>query len=137
MSDTKRRLQRIATTFNAKARKQHVPGVISWEMLAALGTRCAYCGIEIDLDHGSWDHVVPFSKGGVNTLVNLVRCCTTCQRAKFTKTPLEHAQAQSLVVQCARPGCGQTFKPRWAEHQRGMARFCSHRCAGMAKGKGW
>ena len=36
MTSVKRRLQRIASTFNAKARRLHVPGVIGWQMLAAM-----------------------------------------------------------------------------------------------------
>ena len=133
----KRRVQRIASTFNAKARKMHVAGVVSWEQLASLGDQCAYCGIELSLDHGTWDHVVPFDRGGVNWLTNIARCCTTCQRAKHTKTPEEYQEHQQMVVTCKRPGCGRTYKPRWAEWQRGMARYCSHQCAGMARGQGW
>lgn len=144
--NTKRRLQRIASTFNAKARRLHVPGVVSWEMLANVGrldrdgpiiAECHYCGTELRLEDGTWDHVVAFDRGGTNYLTNIVRCCTSCQRRKFTKTPEEYAAHQELTVLCARPGCGNTFKPRWAEYINGRARFCSHRCAGAARGQGW
>lgn len=101
-------------------------------MLAGLGTICWYCRIGIDLDHGTWDHVVPFYRGGTNEIANIVRCCMTCQRTKFTKTPEEFAEHSVMVVICARPGCGNQWKPRWAERQRGMARYCSHTCAGSA-----
>lgn len=133
----KRRLQRIAATFNSKARKLHVPGVVSWQMLAHLPGHCAYCGTELRLEDGTWDHVVPFDNGGANHLSNITRCCTTCQRAKFTKSPAQYDSHRELVVICARPGCGNTYQPRWAEYQAGRARFCSHQCAGAAKGKGW
>lgn len=134
---TKRRLQRIAAGFNRKARLLHTQGIVSWPMLAALGDHCFYCGVELTLEHGTWDHKIPFDRGGTNWITNIVRCCMTCQRTKFTKTPSEHTEAQLLMVTCARPGCGNTWSPRWAERKRGMARFCSHRCAGMARGKGW
>jgi hypothetical protein len=134
---TKRRLQRIAAGFNRKARKFHVQGVVSWEMLAALGDRCTYCGVGLSLEHGTWDHQVAFDKGGTNWITNIVRCCTGCQRRKFTKTPEEYAAHKDLMVKCARPDCDVMFKPRFAERQRGMAKFHSYACAGMAKGKGW
>jgi hypothetical protein len=126
-----RRLQRIASTFNSKARKYHVPGVVSWQMLAAMPGQCAYCPIVLDnLDEGTWDHVLPFDRGGHNTIDNIVRCCTDCQRRKFTKTPDEFAASESLRVVC--PIDGTVFKPRWAEWQRGVARYCSLSCAGIA-----
>lgn len=133
----KRRLQRIASTFNAKARRLHVPGVVSWQMLASLGDKCAYCPTELTLDQGTWDHVLSFDKGGHNVISNIVRCCTTCQRAKFTKTPSEYAEHQVRLVTCKRPGCGVQYRPRWAEWQAGRARYHSHACAGAAKGQGW
>jgi len=133
----KRRVQRIASSFNAKARRLHVPGVVSWEMLAALPSQCEYCGISLDLDHGTWDHEIPFDKGGVNWVYNIVRCCTSCNRAKHTKSRAEYLEHRSMTVVCKRPGCGRSYKPRWAEWQRGMARYCSHQCAGMAKGQEW
>lgn len=135
MTSIKRRLQRIAATFNSKARRLHVPGVISWEMLASMKGSCAYCGIELRLEDGTWDHVVPFDRGGSNEITNIVRCCTSCQRRKFNKTPSEYAEHQVLTVTCARPGCGNTYQPRWAEWKNGRARYCSHACAGSAKGK--
>lgn len=133
----RRRLERIAGSFNARARQYHARGVVSASMLTALGDDCHYCGIGLTLDHGTWDHVVPFDRGGSNEITNIVRCCVTCQRTKFNKTETEFAEHQDMVVTCARPGCGNTWKPRWAERKRGMARFCSHQCAGMAKGQGW
>lgn len=137
MTDVVRRVQRIAASFNAKARKYHAPGVVTWQMLAIKDPYCHYCKIALDLEHGTWDHYVAFDRGGTNWPDNIVRCCTTCQRTKFTKTEDEFREHQELTVTCARPGCGNTFKPRWAEYKRGMARFCSHQCAGMARGKGW
>lgn len=132
-----RRLQRIAATMNARARKYGAPGVIDWRHLATKGERCEYCGISLLLDQGSWDHAISFNDGGQNWPGNVVRCCYDCQRRKHTKTPAEFSAHRGLLVTCARPGCSNTYQPRWAEYKRGMARFCSHQCAGSAKGKGW
>ena len=137
MTDIKRRIQRIASTFNAKARRLHVPGVVNWQMLATLGNKCRYCGFEMTLEDGSWDHYMPWDKGGTNHITNIVRCCLTCQREKFTKSEDEYAEHRSRLVTCKRPGCMNTYQPRWAEWQAGRARYCSHQCAGMARGQDW
>jgi len=137
VTDNKRRLQRVASTFNAKARRLHVQGVVSWQMLASAGDSCRYCGLELRLEDGSWDHYIPWDRGGTNQITNIVRCCTGCQRSKFTKTEAEYAEHVVRLVTCKRPGCGNTYQPRWAEWQAGRARYCSHQCAGMAKGQGW
>jgi len=133
----KRRLQRVASTFNAKARRLHVPGVVSWQMLATAGDTCRYCGTELRLEDGTWDHYLAFDRGGTNEITNIVRCCTTCQRTKFTKTEAEHVEHERRIVTCKRPGCGNQYQPRWAEWQNGRARYCSHQCAGSAKGQDW
>jgi hypothetical protein len=132
----KRRLQRIAATFNARARKEHIPGVVAWQHLAIAGERCAYCGVHLELDQGTWDHRVPFHSGGDNWPTNIVRCCYSCNRRKFTKSEIDFLTYDNQVT-CARPGCGVVFTARFAERKRGMAKFCSHRCSGMAKGKNW
>ena len=51
--------------------------------------RCYYCGEQhkrIDL---TWDHIIPRSKGGVNSWLNLCTCCYSCNQAKAGKTPAE------------------------------------------------
>ena len=131
---TKRRLQRIASSFNAKARKHHVQGVVTWEMLADKGSACHYCGISLDLEHGTWDHYVAFDTGGDNWITNIVRCCVGCQRAKFTKSEAEYLEHMNMIVSCL--VCDKQYKPRWAEWKRGFARTCSHECAGKLRGSG-
>jgi len=46
---------------------------------------CAYCGSE---DNLTIDHVVPRSKGGHNTVENMVCCCDSCNQDK-AHTPWE------------------------------------------------
>lgn len=129
----KRRLQRIASGFNAKARRYRVPGVTTAEHLALMPGKCHYCGVLLTLDGGTWDHVIPFHRGGSNELSNIVRCCTSCQRRKFTKTPEEYAEHQSMMSRCALPGCDNTWQPRYAERKRGMARYCSRSHAAQSR----
>jgi hypothetical protein len=44
---------------------------------------CAYCGTH---DANEVDHIWPYSKGGEDTLDNLVACCRSCNIRKKDKT---------------------------------------------------
>ena len=50
------------------------------------GFKCLYCGVKKDL---TIDHVIPKSRGGLNTWENLVTCCHKCNKKKGQKTPEE------------------------------------------------
>jgi hypothetical protein len=95
--------------------------------------RCRYCAIELDWRGVSFDHVVPFVRGGANDPSNLASSCITCQRGKFTKSPAEWAQAKDLMVPCEM--CKKLFKPRWADYVRGYGRTCSRNCSGLKGGQ--
>lgn len=110
-----------------------MPGVVTAEMLAAMPGRCFYCGTELSIMNGTWDHKTPFDKGGSNQLRNIVRCCFTCNRRKFTKTPAEFATHEETWVTCALPGCGKQWQPRYAELLRGMAKYCSRSHAAKSR----
>lgn len=47
--------------------------------------RCAYCGAAAN----TVDHVLPRSRGGKNSWLNLVACCRTCNNVKGNRTPEE------------------------------------------------
>jgi hypothetical protein len=47
---------------------------------------CVYCGNKRNL---TVDHVMPKSRGGQNTWLNLVTCCSHCNRVKDNRTPEE------------------------------------------------
>jgi 5-methylcytosine-specific restriction endonuclease McrA len=47
---------------------------------------CTYCGSKKNL---TIDHIIPKSRGGQNTWMNLVTCCSSCNRLKGDKTPEE------------------------------------------------
>jgi hypothetical protein len=131
MTTLERRLGRIAAGFNAKARRLSRRGVVLWTHLAALPPKCYYCGVGIGPMDGSFDHRVSFDDGGSNDPSNIVRCCLSCQRRKFTKTEAEFAEHRRMTVTC--PIDGTVFIPRYAEAKRGMARYCSRSCAAKSR----
>lgn len=139
---TQRRFSKLAAAINAKARSVGSPGRITAEDLAIVFQAswsdevedylCTYCETGIHADGVSFDHVVPFARGGVNTTSNLVASCMTCQREKFTKSPEELAEWQQLVRYCVM--CSKPFRPRWADFKRGLGHYCSRVCSGRAGG---
>ena len=50
------------------------------------GHECTYCGSKRNL---TIDHILPKSRGGENTWMNLVTCCSSCNRLKDDRTPEE------------------------------------------------
>ena len=126
-----RRLNRLAASYNKKAAKYGVPGTVTAVSLARKPMVCSYCGIGLEVGQGTFDHVIPFDRGGTNEDSNIVRSCLSCNRKKFTKTPEEFVAAQALWVQCEVDG--KWFKPRWGEYQAGRARVCSRSCAGKKR----
>lgn len=39
---------------------------------------CIYCDTKLNYENATADHIVPISKGGNNTQINLVVCCKEC-----------------------------------------------------------
>lgn len=58
-------------------------------VLARDGFSCQYCGARISLRTGTRDHVIPSSRGGPDTLSNVVAACLSCNLAKGARTPAE------------------------------------------------
>jgi 5-methylcytosine-specific restriction endonuclease McrA len=131
------RFKRLATGANRKAQRLGRPGRISFVDLYELYIEsegvCTYCGIGVAPESCSFDHVVPFDRDGDNIKANIVVCCLTCQRAKFTKMPAEFEAWKQLEVTC--PVDGKVFRPRWADYIRGYGKYCSRRCSGAVGGQ--
>jgi hypothetical protein len=126
MSEYRSWLVRKASAMNTRSKKIGARGTIAAEMLAMKDDRCFYCGIGLEPMHGTFDHRIALDRGGSNTPDNIERCCVSCQRRKFTKSEEEfRSYIEEGAIVCALPGCGETWIPRFAERQRGMAKFCS------------
>ncbi len=48
---------------------------------------CAYCGGKFQEFRLSRDHVLPLSRGGKDSWMNVVTCCKSCNQKKANKTP--------------------------------------------------
>jgi hypothetical protein len=129
-----RRLIRLAHAINKKAERVGARGRVSAETLLLIALdypQCPYCGVDIDPMHGSFDHKVPFHRGGSNERSNILFCCMTCQRSKFTKSVSEHEEFLHFTVTC--PVDGTVFKPRYADWKRGLGRYCSRNCSASSR----
>ena len=50
---------------------------------------CQYCGIPTTMSSFTYDHVIPRSRGGKTTWVNIVVACIPCNQRKQNRTPEE------------------------------------------------
>lgn len=128
-----RRLVRLAGSFNRKAGHTSVVTADTLLSIENEETECHYCGIGMEIGQGTFDHVIPFARGGNNERANIVRVCLTCNRRKFTKTPGEFRASQALMQECN--VCGKIFRPRWADFKRGYGKVCSRKCSGSMRWK--
>ncbi|MFQ5489319.1 MAG: HNH endonuclease, partial [Phycisphaerae bacterium] len=60
-------------------------------------SRCQYCGKRFSTSELSLDHVVPRSRGGINSWDNIVCCCVKCNVKKGGRTP-EQARMHLIKV---------------------------------------
>lgn len=56
------------------------------QLLVERGKACAYCGAPGEFQ---WEHIIPVSRGGPNTIDNMVLACASCNAAKGTRDPFE------------------------------------------------
>jgi 5-methylcytosine-specific restriction endonuclease McrA len=53
------------------------------------GFACAYCGRKLTMNSVTKEHVLPVSRGGLDTLANVVAACLDCNGRKADQTPEE------------------------------------------------
>ena len=63
------------TGYNAR----HIPQAVKTEVWRRNMGRCVQCGSQERLE---FDHIIPFSKGGSNTVRNIQLLCENCNRSK-------------------------------------------------------
>ncbi len=65
------------------------PPLCRTNVLARDNFQCQYCLRELSSREATLDHVVPRSQGGKTSWDNIVCCCSSCNRRKGGRTPLE------------------------------------------------
>lgn len=89
----KRRVERIVQQRNIQARRAGAKGQITpdqWRrLLKRHNFRCFYCGIKLTTANRTLDHKIPLSRGGTNTIRNVVPACRPCNNRKLRMTTEE------------------------------------------------
>jgi len=87
------RLDRI----NIRAATNTAEANVIWEDIKAFyGYKCAYCGRKTS--HLTKDHIIAISKGGRDTMGNIVPACSTCNHKKNARDLLNWSQFNKLQL---------------------------------------
>ncbi len=87
----KKTRQRVQRGRVVRKGRRSIPLNIRRLVLKRDGYRCRYCGIKVIKPH--LDHILPVSRGGKNTMANLVTTCARCNLTKHARTPEEAGMA--------------------------------------------
>lgn len=92
-----RRLERATR----RALERGASGRYTWaevtRLWLATGKACAYCATPVTNAELQPDHVQPLSRGGSNSITNIVPCCAPCNREKGSLTLSEWAARRASV----------------------------------------
>ena len=92
--------QQADSVFNHKrrTRKKKQLGVVSIDIKKQLVTsqygKCANCNQRLEAKQTELDHILPLSLGGMHDDSNLQVLCSTCNRRKSNKHPLDFAREE-------------------------------------------
>lgn len=75
---------------------------------------CVYCGCKEDLH---WDHIVPKSRGGPDSIDNQVQACKKCNLGKGDKEPMEWYRAMNRRYEVPRLVLGKYLKLAFQAHE--------------------
>ncbi len=68
--------------INTQQRSRSIPSDVKREVWRRDNGKCVRCGSNKNLEY---DHIIPFSKGGSNTVRNIQLLCEFCNRSKNNK----------------------------------------------------
>lgn len=88
-----------------RARKINAPSSFTeadfQRKLAEHGFKCFYCGKELKKGDITRDHYIPISKGGSDSIINIVPACRSCNCRKRNKMPHEFMLVLATLNQAA------------------------------------
>ncbi len=108
----------VALTFKKLKDERISPSSVLRENKKLLenGGSCAYCGTVGSLQ---WEHIVPKSRGGPDTIDNMVQSCPKCNREKAAKNPIEWYDSKEIHRKhIPRIVMGKLLKVVLEEHRR-------------------
>lgn len=97
------RIQMRTSSGNRRARKRNAEGKHTTdellEQLQRQKSKCYYCHKKLGKARNSWveEHIVPLSRGGSNSIDNIVIACTDCNLSKGSKPPHEWVDGGRLL----------------------------------------
>jgi CRISPR/Cas system Type II protein with McrA/HNH and RuvC-like nuclease domain len=85
--------------------KNHLNTLDILRLLNASRWECVYCGRKMIVSStcsggATFDHIIPFCRGGANMINNVVPCCRRCNESKGSKTLLNWIDEQELDLDC-------------------------------------
>lgn len=83
------------------------------QQLFLLGDFCAYCGATGSLH---WEHIIPVSIGGPDSIDNMVRACPPCNLAKGALDPYQWYLQKKTAEQIPRIVLGKFLKVLFEEY---------------------
>ncbi|NQT97671.1 MAG: HNH endonuclease [Candidatus Marinimicrobia bacterium] len=72
----------IQDIVSTDAKRHSIPALVKREVWQRDGGKCVECGSNEALEY---DHIIPVSKGGANTVRNIQLLCESCNRKKTNK----------------------------------------------------
>lgn len=91
---------------------------------------CIYCGIHASKAKMEIEHVIPRSRGGTDSLSNLVLSCHACNQAKGNLSLSEYLKGKPTVLRRVRAHLGQDYKD--AAHTNSIRLFVLNKLRAMA-----
>ena len=75
----------IGLKWGGKNVKRRTSGFAKEFLQDAKNPKCIYCNCKLNSTNATTDHIIPISKGGNNTQVNLLICCVDCNSERGDK----------------------------------------------------
>jgi len=72
----------VGLRWTGKNVKRRTTGFAKEYLKESYNPKCLYCSVKLTQYNATTDHIIPISKGGNNSKVNLVVCCIKCNNER-------------------------------------------------------